>query len=50
MNSWEALAMDSKSKTHLVRLRLKWNKNHIPDCSRKEYKLDSGNSCEHWVH
>jgi len=39
MNSSEALAMDSKSKTHLVRLRLKWNKHHIPDYPRKEKEV-----------
>ena len=39
MNSWEALAVDLKNKTHLVRLKLKWNKNHIPNDPRKEKEL-----------
>ncbi|ESW23794.1 hypothetical protein PHAVU_004G075900 [Phaseolus vulgaris] len=36
MNSSEALAMDLKNKT---RLKLKWNKNPIPDDPRKEKEL-----------
>ncbi|QCD83945.1 hypothetical protein DEO72_LG2g4294 [Vigna unguiculata] len=39
MNSSDALVMELKNKTHLVTLKLKWNKNHILDNPRKEKKV-----------
>ncbi|XP_027915942.1 putative disease resistance protein At3g14460 [Vigna unguiculata] len=39
INSSDALVMDLKNKTHLVTLKLKWNKNHILDNPRKEKKV-----------
>jgi len=39
MNSSEALAMDLKNKTYLVRLKLKWNNNPVPGDPRKEKEL-----------
>ncbi|CAJ1946721.1 unnamed protein product [Sphenostylis stenocarpa] len=39
VNPSYAMAVDLKNKTHLVRLKLKWNSDHIPDDPRKEKEV-----------